>query len=98
LYATGHAAFSFVPALTIRDTSGLAANHQSRLEEGIQTIKKQAPSVRYTIPMNDSTMGKREWLNLWAHEIPDVTGVGRIGPAMELATVPGIHEELDSAA
>jgi len=39
-----------------------------------------------------------EWLNLWAHEIPDVTGVGRIGPAMELATVPGIHEELDSAA
>jgi len=40
----------------------------------------------------------REWLNLWAHEIPDVTGVGRIGPAMELATVPGIHEELDGAA
>ncbi len=39
-----------------------------------------------------------EWLNLWAHEIPDVTGVGRIGPAMELATVPGIHKELDGAA
>ncbi len=42
--------------------------------------------------------GHGEWLNLWAHEIPDVTGVGRIGPAMELATVPGIHEELDGAA
>ncbi len=43
-------------------------------------------------------VGCGEWLNLWAHEIPDVTGVGRIGPAMELATVPGIHEELDGAA
>ena len=39
----------------------------------------------------------REWLSLWAHEIHDMAGIGRVGPLVQLAAVPGIDEELDGA-
>ena len=39
-----------------------------------------------------------EWLKLMTYEIADVAGVAGEGAPVELAPVPGMHEELDRMA
>src|SRR5438067_1817268 len=57
-----------------------------------------AISSPYNRSMNTSRRpATREWLRVLTYEVADMRGIAGEGALVQLAAVPGMHEELDSA-